>query len=80
MGIDSGINLMDFYSRLGTIAVILVLGFILGKFKLISAKTNKDLVNLLESVDQKIEDLVNTREKINGKVRSLTKRSKNNGR
>ncbi len=44
------INLMDFYSRLGTIAIILVLGFILGKLKLISPKTNKDLVNLLLTV------------------------------
>ena len=44
------INLLDFYSRLGTIAIILLLGFILGKFKLISSKTNKDLVNLLLTV------------------------------
>lgn len=44
------INLLDFYSRLGTIAVILALGFLLGKLKLISAKTNKDLVNLLLTV------------------------------
>jgi predicted permease len=42
-----GINLVDFYSRLGTIAIILALGFLLGKLKLITAKTNKDLVNLL---------------------------------
>ena len=41
------INLVDFYSRLGTIAIILALGFFLGRFKLISPKTNKDLVNLL---------------------------------
>ena len=41
------INLLDFYSRLGTIAIILALGFLMGKLKLISAKTNKDLVNLL---------------------------------
>lgn len=41
------IELADFYSRLGTIAIILVLGFILGKLKMISPKTNKDLVNLL---------------------------------
>ena len=41
------INLLDFYSRLGTIAIILILGFLLGKFKLISTKTTKDLVNLL---------------------------------
>ena len=45
-----GINLLDFYSRLGTIAIILLLGFVLGKFKLISSKTNKDLVNLLLTV------------------------------
>ncbi len=44
------IELTDFYSRLGTIAVILVLGFLLGKLKLISPKTNKDLVNLLLTV------------------------------
>lgn len=44
------INLLDFYSRLGTIAIILLLGFILGKLKLISSKTNKDLVNLLLTV------------------------------
>ena len=44
------IELADFYSRLGTIAVILVLGFLLGKLKLISPKTNKDLVNLLLTV------------------------------
>lgn len=44
------INLWDFYSRLGTIAIILALGFLLGKLKLISAKTNKDLVNLLLTV------------------------------
>ena len=40
------IELTDFYSRLGTIGVILALGFLLGKLKLISPKTNKDLVNL----------------------------------
>ena len=44
------IELTDFYSRLGTIAAILVLGFLLGKLKLISPKTNKDLVNLLLTV------------------------------
>ncbi len=44
------IELTDFYSRLGTIALILLLGFLLGKFKLISSKTNKDLVNLLLTV------------------------------
>lgn len=44
------IELTDFYSSLGTIAIILVLGFLLGKLKLISPKTNKDLVNLLLTV------------------------------
>ena len=44
------INLIDFYSRLGTIALILVLGFFLGKAKLITTKTNRDLVNLLLTV------------------------------
>ena len=44
------INLADFYSRLGTIAIILALGFLLGKLKLISAKTSKDFVNLLLTV------------------------------
>ncbi len=44
------IELTDFYSRLGTIALILLLGFLLGKLKLISPKTNKDLVNLLLTV------------------------------
>ena len=41
------IGLTSFYTRLGAIAVILVLGFILGKLKLISDKTNKELTNLL---------------------------------
>ncbi len=44
------IELSDFYSRLGTIAVILVLGFFLGKIKMIDSKINKGLVNLLLSV------------------------------
>lgn len=44
------VSLLDFYSRLGTIAIILALGFLLGKLKLISPKTNKDLVNLLLTV------------------------------
>ncbi|MCQ2569130.1 MAG: AEC family transporter [Candidatus Saccharibacteria bacterium] len=44
------IELTDFYSRLGTIGIILALGFLLGKLKLISPKTNKDLVNLLLTV------------------------------
>ena len=41
------IELTAFYTRLGSIAVILALGFILGKLKLISSKTNKELTNLL---------------------------------
>jgi len=44
------ISLVDFYSRLGTIAIILVLGFILGKAKLIDTKSNRCLVNLLLTV------------------------------
>ncbi|MBR3264268.1 AEC family transporter [Candidatus Saccharibacteria bacterium] len=41
------IELTAFYTRLGSIAVILALGFIFGKLKLISSKTNKELTNLL---------------------------------
>ncbi|MDO4271711.1 MAG: AEC family transporter [Candidatus Saccharibacteria bacterium] len=41
------IPLGDFYSRLGTIALILVLGYFLGKKKLISTDTNRVIVNLL---------------------------------
>ncbi|MDO4611451.1 MAG: AEC family transporter [Candidatus Saccharibacteria bacterium] len=44
------IELTDFYIRLGSIAIIIVLGFLLGKFKLISEKTNKDLTNLLLTI------------------------------
>ena len=44
------IELLDFYSRLGTIALILVLGYFLGKLKLIDTKTNRSLVNLLLTV------------------------------
>ena len=44
------IELSVFYARLGTIALILILGFILGKFKLISEKANKELTNLLLTV------------------------------
>lgn len=44
------IELSTFYSRLGSIALILVLGFALGKFKLIDKNTNQHLVNLLLSV------------------------------
>ena len=43
-------ELVDFYSRLGRIALILALGFFLGKRKLIDNKINKGLVNLLLSV------------------------------
>ncbi|MBR3175890.1 AEC family transporter [Candidatus Saccharibacteria bacterium] len=41
------IELSEFYSRLGSIALILVLGFCLGKWKMISTNTNKELTNLL---------------------------------
>ncbi len=41
------IELNQFYSRLGTIALILLLGFLLGKLKLISKKTNQEITNLL---------------------------------
>ncbi len=41
------INLADFYVRLGGIAIIVLLGFILGKKKLIDHNTNSHLVNLL---------------------------------
>ena len=44
------IELSDFYSRLGTIGIILALGFVLGKAKLIDTKFNKILVNLLLTV------------------------------
>ncbi|MBR2989592.1 AEC family transporter [Candidatus Saccharibacteria bacterium] len=44
------IELTTFYSRLGSIALIMVLGFILGKLKLIDKHTNNHLVNLLLSV------------------------------
>ena len=42
-----GISLEQFYARLGAIGLIIVLGFILGKLKLISLQTNRQLVNLL---------------------------------
>lgn len=45
-----GIELSQFYARLGAIALILILGFCLGKWKLISTSTNKDLTNLLLTV------------------------------
>lgn len=41
------IELSSFYARLGAVAIIMMLGFILGKTKLISEKTNKELTNLL---------------------------------
>ena len=41
------VELSTFYVRLGTIALIMVLGFLLGKLKLISEKTNRELSNLL---------------------------------
>ena len=44
------IELSVFYARLGSIALIMVLGFLLGKFKLISENTNKQLTNLLLTV------------------------------
>ncbi len=44
------IELSEFYARLGAIALILILGFCLGKWKLISTGTNKELTNLLLTV------------------------------
>ena len=44
------IELNQFYARLGAIGLILVLGFILGKKKLISTDTNKQITNLLLTV------------------------------
>ena len=44
------IELGDFYIRLGSLALILVLGFFLGKKKLISSGTNKEITNLLLTV------------------------------
>ena len=44
------IELTAFYSRLGSIVLILILGFILGKIKLLNKDVNKSLVNLLLSV------------------------------
>lgn len=44
------IELSQFYARLGAIALILILGFCLGKWKLISTETNKQLTNLLLTV------------------------------
>ncbi len=44
------IELSQFYARLGTIAIIMVLGFCLGKWKMISTKTNQELTNLLLTI------------------------------
>lgn len=44
------VSLEQFYARLGAIGLIIVLGFILGKAKLISKVTNQQLVNLLLTV------------------------------
>ena len=41
------VELTQFYTRLGSIGLILILGFLLGKFKLISKKTNQEITNLL---------------------------------
>ena len=41
------IELTQFYARLGAIALIMILGFCLGKWKMISTKTNQELTNLL---------------------------------
>lgn len=41
------IEMSDFYARLGTIALIMALGFFLGKKKIIDTHTNKVIVNLL---------------------------------
>ncbi len=41
------INLSRFYTSLIIVALIILLGFILGKVKWLSPKTNKDLINLL---------------------------------
>ena len=45
-----GIDLSLFYTRLGSIALIIALGFLLSRLKLISTDTNKQLVNLLLTV------------------------------
>ncbi|MBR3052094.1 AEC family transporter [Candidatus Saccharibacteria bacterium] len=44
------IELSQFYARLGAIALIMILGFCLGKWKMISTKTNQELTNLLLTV------------------------------
>lgn len=44
------IEMSIFYARLGAIAIIMALGFLLGKLKLISSTTNRELTNLLLTV------------------------------
>lgn len=44
------IELTQFYARLGAIALIMILGFCLGEWKMISTKTNQELTNLLLTV------------------------------
>lgn len=44
------IDLQTFYFSLITIAIIVVLGFVLGRFHMIGKDTNRDLINLLLSV------------------------------
>ena len=44
------IELASFYARLGSIALIMLLGFFLGKKKVIDTRTNRVFVNLLLSV------------------------------
>ena len=44
------IELSEFYARLGAIGLIIILGFALGKLKLISTTTNKEITNLLLTV------------------------------
>lgn len=44
------IELSEFYARLGAIALIMALGFFLGKRKLIGSETNRELTNLLLTV------------------------------
>ena len=44
------IELVEFYSRLGTIAIILILGYFLGKKKILTQAANKVIVNLLLTV------------------------------
>ena len=44
------IELGSFYARLGAIGLNMALGFLLGKLKLISNKTNRELANLLLTV------------------------------